>query len=168
MNATKQANRNCNIRNSQDAKYIASRSIDLTSVVVVSTVDPISSVLSLETKWNKHQQCQARGLFEETLSPPDIGHQTGLIGFDMPGEFTNPKENCISSRQPSAEKATMSQVWLNAKAEPIKYGTKLTLVRGQAWHDAKHAENQRTAQSAVSRHTTEKSRHIRPAVFKSI
>ena len=109
-------------------------------------MDLISSALSWEPKRNKHQQRQARGLFEETVSPLDIGHQMGLIGFDMPGEFTNPEENRLNNRRPSAEKATMSQVWLKAKAEPIKNGTKLILVRGQTWHDAEHTENQRTAQ----------------------
>ena len=43
-----------------------------------------------------------------------------LIGFDLPGEFTNPEENRLKNRQPSAETATMSQVWLKAKAEPTK------------------------------------------------
>ena len=108
QSATKQANRICNIRNSQ--------------VVEVSTVDLISSVRSLETKGNQLQQRQARGLFEETLSPLDIEHRTGLIGFDLPGEFTNPEENRLRNRQPSAEKAT---VWLKAKAEPMK-----------TWHQA--------------------------------
>ena len=50
----------------------------------------------------------------ETLSPLDIGLRTGLIGFDVPAEFTDPEENCLGSRRPPAEKGMISQVWLEA------------------------------------------------------
>ena len=132
---TKHTNHICNIRNSQDTKSIASRFIILTSAVEVSTMDLISSVLSWETKWNKLQQRQARGLFEETRSPMDIGHRTGLIGVDLPCEFTNPEENRLMNRKPSGRKTTMSQVRLKAKAETMK-----------TWHQASPCQGSDLAQ----------------------
>ena len=73
---------------------------------------------------------------------------------------------------PSPNGVKRSNPWVCSWGPALDvWGPRPSLMRGEkgpAWHDAEHAENQRTAQSAVSRHTTEKSRHIRLAVFKSI